>query len=154
MSHIQWSEEELKKYTDRLASVIYSAPRPLHTPRSLQTAPEKVSPGKAKTGKGSDIEEMLAFQIKAVGLPEPVREYKYIPGRRFRLDFAWPALKFGVEVQGMVHRIKKQFEADIYKRQLGLLAGWKILEVSGKTVRGGQAALWIAQLLKEAEKCG
>lgn len=169
MSHLQWTDEDLKNYRARrmLDAVALAPTPPLYPsktpgveiwmdgtpvrdiPRSLQTTPEKVSPGKAKTGPkaGSKIEELLAFQIKAAGLPEPVREYRHIPGRRFRLDFAWVDQKIGVECQGMVHRIKRQFENDIFKRQLGLMAGWRILEVSGKTVRSGQAVLWIAQLL-------
>ncbi len=96
---------------------------------------------------GSKIEEMLAEQIAAAGLPAPVREFKYVHGRRFRLDFAWPDRMIGVEVQGMVHRIKKRFEADIEKRALGLLAGWRIMEVSGASIRSGQAVKWIGEML-------
>ena len=97
----------------------------------------------------SEIEELMAAQIEAAGLPEPVREYPYLRGSRHRLDFAWPSRKIGLEVQGMPHRIKERFEADIGKRALGLLQGWRILEVSGKAIKDGRAIEWLKQLLKE-----
>ena len=37
----------------------------------------------------SQLEEMFVFQLKAVGMPDPVREYKFHPDRRWRLDFYW-----------------------------------------------------------------
>ena len=91
----------------------------------------------------------MCQQITEAGLPEPVREFWHIPNRDFRLDFAWPALKLGLEVQGGAHRIKGKFKADMEKRALGLLAGWRILEVGGKEVRSGQAIEWLKLLLGE-----
>ena len=40
---------------------------------------------------------------KAIGLPVAVPEHPFEPGRRWRFDFAWPALMVAVEVQGAVH---------------------------------------------------
>ena len=97
----------------------------------------------------SEIEELMAGMIAGAGLPEPVREYPYLRGSRHRLDFCWPSRKIGLEVQGMPHRIKERFEADIGKRALGLLQGWRILEVSGKAIKDGRAIEWLKQLLKE-----
>lgn len=96
----------------------------------------------------SEIEESFNAQIIAAGLPDPKREHPYLIGSRHRLDFAWPDRKIGVEVQGQVHRIKGRFQADIEKRARGLLQGWRILEVSGKEVRSGQAIEWLKQLLE------
>ena len=41
----------------------------------------------------SQLEAELALQIRALGLPEPIREYQAIKGRKFRFDFAWPGRK-------------------------------------------------------------
>lgn len=147
MSGLRWTPEQLDTYTNRLAGLIERAPRPLHTsPRQPKAIPEKTSPTKAKPG--SKIEELLAQQISTVGLPAPVREYRHIPGRKYRLDFAWPDRLIAVEVQGMVHRIKERFEADIEKRAESLLAGWTVLEVSGASIRDGRAIGWIEKLLR------
>lgn len=108
----------------------------------------KPKPKEAKAKAPSQIEELLALHIEQAGLPAPVREHHHIPGRKFRIDFAWPDRKLGVEVQGNVHRIKERFEADITKRALGMMAGWRILEVSGRAIRDGRAIEWLKDLLK------
>lgn len=106
----------------------------------------------------SEIEELLASQISLVGnLPAPVREYHHLRGRAHRLDFAWPdyrinGMQFGVEVQGMAHRVKERFSADIEKRALGQLQGWFILEVGGDSIRSGKAMEWIQELFTRAVK--
>lgn len=99
--------------------------------------------------KQSDIEIMLAEQIHLLQLPVPKRNYLFMPGRRLELDFAWPERLIALEVQGMVHRIAERFKADIEKRALALLAGWRILEVGGQEIRSGQASRWLEELLKE-----
>jgi very-short-patch-repair endonuclease len=92
---------------------------------------------------------MLALHIKADKLPEPVREFEFHPLRGWRFDFAWPAIKFAVEVDGEVHRIKERFHADIEKRAVALLNGWDVLHVGGREVRSGQAIAWLKALLWE-----
>jgi hypothetical protein len=52
-----------------------------------------------------------------------------------------------VEIQGMAHRIKGKFKRDIEKRALALLAGWKLLELDGASVRDGRGIEWLRQLL-------
>lgn len=94
----------------------------------------------------SDIERALEWFIADANIPAAERNYRHIPGRKFELDFAWPALKLGVEVQGMAHRIKGKFEADVDKRALAQLEGWLILEVSGRRIRDGSAIEWLKEL--------
>lgn len=52
---------------------------------------------------GSKLEEKLLSLIIASGLPEPVREHKFHPKRRWRADFAWPGEKIIVEVEGGIY---------------------------------------------------
>lgn len=97
----------------------------------------------------SNIERMLEVDIEMAKLPAAKRNYRAIEGRKFEIDFAWPDLKLACEVQGMAHRIKERFEGDIEKRALTLLAGWTVLEVSGKTIRDGTAITWLETLFKQ-----
>lgn len=131
------------------------------TPDPVHKATAMGMPRPPKEEKvGSDIEELLAQQIRLVGnLPEPVREYHHLRGSKHRLDFAWPdyrinGMQFGVEVQGMVHRIKTTFSRDLEKRALGQLQGWFILEVGGDQIRSGKAMEWLQALFKRATKEG
>ena len=38
----------------------------------------------------SNPEELFALHLRAMRIMPPVREYKFHPKRRWRLDFAWP----------------------------------------------------------------
>lgn len=156
---LRWDEEQLKNYQARrmLDAVKYgiavervSPQEFLNTPPAadIKTSRQKASPGKAKTGsKESPLEAMLDKQMALSGLHGYIRQHKHIKGRRFSLDFAFLDRKVGIEVQGQCHRIKAMFERDIEKRILATLAGWIVIEVSGKTIRSGQAVQWIAALI-------
>ena len=61
-------------------------------------------------------------------------------------------LQLGVEVQGMVHRVKHNFSNDLEKRARGLLQGWMVLEVGGEQIRSGKAMEWLQELFKRAKK--
>ena len=100
----------------------------------------------------SDLEETLAFQIRAMGLPEPVREYQAVPKRKFRYDFAFVQEKLLVEVQGGIwirgsHARPKGITRDMTKLNLAQLAGWRVLQFSPAMVRSGEAVKMIAKAL-------
>lgn len=133
--HLRMTEEELAAYQKRrFPGVDMDA---AHRTRGLM--PEKES----------KIERRLDQQIMDAGLPEPRRNYFFLEGRDFEIDRAWPLVKMGVEVQGMAHRIKGKFKRDIEKRALAQLAGWRVLEVDGASVRDGRAIKWLIELLGE-----
>ena len=100
----------------------------------------------------SAIAAMLAVHMRADRLPIPEAEYPFLPDRRFRFDFAWPLLKFAVEVDGEVHRIKSRFHADIEKHALALLAGWRVLRVDGREIRSGVAVKWVGHMLERLQE--
>lgn len=102
----------------------------------------------------SRLEVEFAQQIALLRLPTPVEQFVgAVPGRKYRIDFAWPDRKVAVEVQGMVHRIKNQFQADTEKMCLLVVNGWRVLPVSGDDVRSGRAAQWIETLLSKELPC-
>jgi len=96
----------------------------------------------------SQIERRFLQQIQTAGLPAPITEFYHLAGRDFRLDFAWPDRRIGVEIQGAAHRIKGKFAADIEKRALGLLAGWRVLEIDGRRVRNEVGIGWLRELMR------
>ena len=90
--------------------------------------------------------------MRLLGLPEPEREYRFDAVRKFRLDFAWPALKLGVEVEGGIYRggghtHVKDLKRDMEKSNLLTLAGWRLLRFHGDQVRSGEAIALIARAL-------
>lgn len=99
----------------------------------------------------SRLETMFALQLRAIGAPPWVEQYVgAVPGRRYRLDFAWPEKKIAVECTGHVHRIKARFLADCERTCLLVLEGWRVLPASGDAIRSGSAVAWTAKLLAQA----
>ena len=45
----------------------------------------------------------FALQIRALQLPSPEREYRFHPSKMWRFDFAWPAFRVAVEIDGGIH---------------------------------------------------
>lgn len=123
-------------------------PAAAHVLRPLVAGPARAV---AHRGAGvSAIHAELLLQMRALKLPRPVVEYENaIPGRKFRLDIAYPDRKLVIEVDGAVHRIKTRFHADIEKHALLVLSGWKLLRVGGHEVRSGLAVEWVREFLAQ-----
>lgn len=64
--------------------------------------------------------EAQFFQLLSIaGLPLPAKEVIMIQGRKYRVDYAWPSMRFGVEIQGGV--FTRGAHGSIY----GILQGYK-----------------------------
>jgi len=104
----------------------------------------------------SEIEALFALQWRALKLPPAYRDFRPLEGRKLELDFAWPAIRFAVEIDGAVHRITERFHADCEKHALCALAGWQVLRLTGRHIRAGHGITWAAELyarrLKENTK--
>lgn len=102
------------------------------------------------TGK-SEGEETLALHIRAEKLPAPEREYRFAPPRFWRFDFAYPAQKLAIEVEGGVwnggrHTRGSGYVKDLEKYNTAALNGWRVLRFATEQVRDGTAV----KTLKEA----
>jgi very-short-patch-repair endonuclease len=120
---------------------------PSRPPRAaLASRPDRPSsPGSTQRGGLSLLEEQFALQLRALKLPEPVREFVFAKPRRWRADFAWPELKVLVEVEGGTwvngrHNRGAGFEADLIKYNAAALLGYAVLRFSGAAVKSGDAA--------------
>lgn len=80
------------------------------------------------------------------------REHRFHATRAWRFDFAWPALRLALEVEGGTrsggrHTTGSGFEADAEKYNEAALLGWTVLRVTSAQVRSGQALRWCEQAL-------
>ena len=98
----------------------------------------------------TDYPAELAFQINAVHLPAPEREYRFHETRRWRFDLAMQQYQFKLAVEidggGFVngrHSRGKGIEADCEKFAEAAILGWVVLRVTPRQVKNGQALTWI-----------
>jgi very-short-patch-repair endonuclease len=101
----------------------------------------------------SALEDRLAWQMRMAGVLTPEREVALIPKRRFRADFCWRVQRLVCEVDGGTfvsgrHSRGMGQASDCEKRNLLVLAGWRVLSVTTLHVRDGSALAWIEQALK------
>ena len=101
----------------------------------------------------SDLEAEMALFIRVNNLPEPEREYRFHPKRRWQFDFAWPGAMLALEVEGGVHMRRARhtsgvgFTGDCEKYNEALVEGWRVLRVTGEQVSSGAALDWVRRAL-------
>ena len=86
-------------------------------------------------------------------LPEPAREYRFHPVRKWRFDLAWPELRVALEVDGGVyvsgaHNRGPHVESDCEKFSEAAALGWRVLRVTPRHVRDGRALVWLRGALE------
>lgn len=120
----------------------------------------------------SDLEEHLLFQMTAVGLPEPKREWRFAawavggPGRGvrerlrdaglrdWRFDFAYPEQKVAAECEGGAysrgrHTRGSGFESDCEKYTKAALLGWTVVRGTRRHIDSGEMVAWIEEALDD-----
>lgn len=107
-----------------------------------------------QAGVGSALELRLLVRIRAYGLPEPARQFKAVPTRRWKWDFAWPQYRVLVEVQGAVwqqgrHTRGHGYGKDREKSATAQLLGFLALEFTSDQVDSGVAVEMIAAALRQ-----
>lgn len=97
--------------------------------------------------------ELILWQeIEQAGFPLPIREHRFHPKRKWRIDQAWPDLMCGVEIEGGVwingrHTRGKGFINDCEKYNEAALMGWTILRIPTDWVEDGSALPLVKRLL-------
>lgn len=104
----------------------------------------------------SDLEEAFAFQLSAIGLDGFVREYRAIPERRFRFDFAFVPERVLIEIQGGTwnrgaHSRGAGLARDYEKLNLATANGWRVLQFDTNMIKSGEAIRMAEQILKGAK---
>ncbi len=85
-------------------------------------------------------ERDFLLALRAEGMPEPMREYRFAPPRRFRFDFAWPLWRVAVEIEGGEfargrHVRGAGYVRDCEKYNLAVQLGWRVFRFAGSEVR-------------------
>ena len=90
--------------------------------------------------------------ILGAKVPEPVAEFRFHRTRKWRFDWAWPAYRIALEVDGGLfvqgrHSRGAGQLADFEKINEALIHGWRVFRCTPKQVRNGEATLLIARAI-------
>lgn len=79
-----------------------------------------------------EVPFLRLWQMMYPKLPVPERDYKFIPGRKFAIDFAFCDARLGVELHGGGRRGRHTtlmgHKNDCDKKNLAIQEGWRLLE--------------------------
>ena len=105
----------------------------------------------------SKIEDELLFDLLAIGMPEPVREYRFAPPRKFRADFAYPDKMILIECEGGTwvqgrHNRGGGFEDDCEKYNIAAFRGFLVLRFTADMIHSGVAVNTIEEVYKTSKR--
>ena len=103
--------------------------------------------------KAMTREVKFLLMLKARKLPIPVQEHRFHEVRKFRLDWAWPEHKLGLEVDGGVwtggaHGRGTGITRDQEKTNLAAGLGWRILRCTPSKLMADETLDHIARALE------
>jgi very-short-patch-repair endonuclease len=104
----------------------------------------------------SDAETLFLQLARGARLPEPLRQFS-VPTSdgTFRLDFAWPARRVAVEIDGAAtHASREALSRDLRRQNRVLLslapAGWALLRFTWDDLVDDRFATQVTDRLREA----
>jgi very-short-patch-repair endonuclease len=99
-------------------------------------------------------EEMFSVQLKTLGVPSPVQQFKFVPDRKFSADFAWPDRMILVELEGGIwrrgggaHSHPSNILRDIEKQTLAAFHGYRVFRFWENDIKSWTAAKMMADVL-------
>ncbi|WP_303678265.1 hypothetical protein [Ralstonia mannitolilytica] len=100
-------------------------------------------------------EETFALHLRAAGITGFEREHRFAPPRRWKFDFANPALMVALEVEGGTwtrgrHCTGKGYAADCEKYSTAAVMGWRVLRFTTDQVKSGMALQMLRQAIERA----
>lgn len=121
-------------------------------PKAASTATKRQRPAHWPPGVDSELEMMLVTRLERAGLPLGEGQYRFVPGRLYRFDRAYPSQMVAVEIQGGVwvngaHSRGSGVERDCVKLSIAAALGWRVLPISKAMIESGQAVELIRQAL-------
>lgn len=89
----------------------------------------------------------LAWALNVTGLAAPLREHRFHDEREWRFDFAWPACKVALEIEGRGrHQTVKGARDDCEKYNEAARLGWKVIRFPATDV--GEVLQWVEYLVE------
>lgn len=98
--------------------------------------PHTLIPSSALTDSPLEVEFFLAWHEEALDVLFPLTMQYPVKDGRYRLDFAFPPLKVGIELDGYTyHSDRESFTRDRQRQREIEAQGWRIMRFSGAEIR-------------------
>ena len=102
----------------------------------------------------SKIEDQFLKQMEDNGFPSSVREYYFHPVRKWRADFAFPAHKLLIEIEGGAftrgrHVRGYGYRNDCQKYNNAIMVGFTVLRFTSDMVRSNEAIRTVAVVMQQ-----
>ena len=111
--------------------------------------------------KVSKAINQISLEIRGLGLPMPVREYRFHLVRKWRFDMAWPDYMVALEYEGGLyvpggggHQSIDGFTKDCVKYTEASLHGWRVIRVCRPHLDSGEYLDWIKRALEAKTPAG
>ena len=111
------------------------------------------------TAPATALQVQVREYCREIGLLQPIPEYPCIPGRKHRLDYAWPDHRVGLEIDGGMftggrHGGSPSAVRDVWKRNELTVRGWRGIHVAPSQLWKAQTWTWLRALLTQEGKAG
>ena len=103
--------------------------------------------------KKSNLEAEFELQLRAFKITGFEQQFRFHPVREWRFDFADPARKIAIEVDGGTysggrHVRGKGFNGDCHKINSAICLGWSVLRGDTVMVNNGELVAYLEEILK------
>lgn len=110
---------------------------------------------RAKEAESAARAARVAYLV-ARGLPKPETELRFHPERKWKFDFAWPAKKVALEVNGGAfirgRHSRGQSQVDDWEKlNAAQVLGWKVLQCTPQQMDSGEIVATLLEAFKNAE---
>ncbi len=108
-----------------------------------------------RRGKMAEAPDPFPAYCTSYGLPAPTKEHRFHPDRRWRFDYAWPAERVALEVEGGVwtegrHVRGAGFLGDVEKYNAAALDGWTLLRTTPDRLLTGETLDMLGRAMARA----
>ena len=107
---------------------------------------------KERSTKRKSVSLKLPVNNLAFYFPTAILEYRFAPLRKWRFDAAWISEKVALEVEGAIwtqgrHTRGQGYLNDMEKYSEAAILGWRVLRVTWKQVKNGEAQQLVSRCL-------
>lgn len=125
----------------------------LRSLKAPKTPRKRQRPAHWPPGVDSELELALYVRLERAGLPLGEGQYRFVAGRQYRFDRAYPSHKVAIECQGGLyingaHSRGSGVERDCLKQSLAAALGWRVLPISRAMIEDGSAVDLIRRALE------